>query len=305
MEEDILKNKMAGRFKRSWEIAKITFSIIKEDKKLLWFPILSSIFSMALIIFLLVPKIMLLFSSGEGLVWTSLEWVLIFITYFGVAFIAVFFNFCISYAAAMHFNKNKISFSKIIGFSLSKIHKIFLWSLVTATVGLILKLAENFAEKMKGAGKIILLATRLILGLAWAISTIFVIPTMVYQNLGPFGSIKKSVSVLKKTWGEYLIKSVGFGVVAIIFMIPVFIIALLLMVVGISLPLMAILILILIFIAYTFIISTIVTTMSMIYDTALYAYAESGVVPTPYTEDMMANAFRNKKNKSIQGPLKI
>ena len=287
-----------GVFGRSWELTKLTFSIMKREKELFIFPVLSIIFSVIFIAVILFPTIIIFLFRGETVVWGIIEYLLIFITYFGLAFIAVFFNVCIVYTAATTFSKKGARFWNTIRFAFSKIHLIFLWSLVSATVGLIFRIIENFAKKIKGVGGIVISIINAIFGLAWSIITIFVVPGMVYHNLGPFAAIKKSVYVLKKTWGEYLIKVLGMGTSAFVF----FILGIALGVGLIYLGLMfggIVVALIIGFLVFIYLLSIIIffSVASQIYDTALYVYAESGVVVEPYTKEMMIKAFRSKKKK--------
>jgi hypothetical protein len=70
---------------------------------------------------------------------------------------------------------------------------------------------DSIAEKAGPIGKILLAILRSILASAWSITTIFVIPVMVYRGLGPFDAIKESVETLKKAWGESLVRHFGLG----------------------------------------------------------------------------------------------
>jgi len=134
-------------FSRSLAITKLSLDVIKKDKELLLFPVLSGIFSFLFIISLLFPTVIvgLLSSSGKPAI-TGLGILLLFIVYFGLAFIATFFNVCIVYTTKKRFEGGNASFSESIKFAFSRIHLIFAWSLLSATVGLILRFIENLAE---------------------------------------------------------------------------------------------------------------------------------------------------------------
>jgi hypothetical protein len=103
------------------------------------------------------------------------------------------------------------TFMDSIQFALARVHLIFAWSLLSATVGLLLHMLDSIAEKAGPIGKILLAILRSILASAWSITTIFVIPVMVYRGLGPFDAIKESVETLKKAWGESLVRHFGLG----------------------------------------------------------------------------------------------
>ena len=48
-------NSIGTRFSRSWEITKQTFKVMKADKEILLFPVLSSIFSIMMLLIFIFP----------------------------------------------------------------------------------------------------------------------------------------------------------------------------------------------------------------------------------------------------------
>jgi hypothetical protein len=286
---------MDNPFSRSWEITKLSFGVIKHDKELLLFPILAIIFSLIFIIVVLFPSVLagiITINKDEiGL----LGYIILFILYAGLAFISTFFNVAVVYTAKKRFEGGNALFRESVGFALSKLHLIFYWSLVSATVGIILRIIENFAERSQGAGRILLYLTSSLFGMVWAIATLFVIPGMVYYNLGPIAAIKKSIAVLKKTWGESLIRYYGLGlaqflfiVIGIVFLIPLYFIFSILGLFGIFT-------LIAIGILYFLIVVLVFGIANQIFNTALFVYADSGKIPGGYNEQVMRNAFTKKR----------
>lgn len=285
------------RFSRSWEITKLTFSIMMKEKELFVFPILSALFSIIFIIAMIFPSILLVLFKGNSVVWGA-QIVLIFIIYFVLAFIAVFFNVCVVYTAANTFNKKGAYFWSTIKFALSRIHVIILWSIVSATVGLILRIVEGMARNAKGLGRIFISIIAWLVGMAWSIATIFVIQSLVYKDLKPFAAIKDSVIALKKTWGELLIKAVGIGVVQSLFVGLGLLIMVPFIVIGIvsGSPIL-VLIGVVLFILYIIPVSLFFSVANQIFNTALYVYAQSKTVVGPYTKEMMINAFKQQQKK--------
>jgi hypothetical protein len=291
-----------GAFSRSWEITKLSFGVIKKDRELLLFPLLAGIFSIIFIIALLFPTIISGLLAGESVAFTILDYVLLFIIYLGIAFIATFFNVCVVYTAKKRFEGGDSKFGEAINFAFSKIHLIFLWSLLAATVGLILRLMDNAAEKAGDAGKIALKILRSILGMVWSIITIFVVPAMVYHNLGPFAAIKKSVQVLRKTWGESLIRHYGLGLVQSIFIILGIILAVVLVIITLPLGGIVLGIVIVLLVLYFLAVILVFSIANSIFNTALYVFAESGQVPGGYNQEVLGNAFKGKKPPQQAAP---
>src|SRR5690606_4218374 len=158
-------------FERSWKITKLSFSVINKDRELLWFAFLSFLFSTTFSVAMIVPSI-LPTVMNEGLSETSLEiyqYVIIFLTYFGLAFIATFFNVCVVYTAKVRFEGGNATFGESLSFAFSRIGLIFQWSLISATVGLILRILDNLASRLGKIGEIVASIIIGLLGMAWSI----------------------------------------------------------------------------------------------------------------------------------------
>jgi hypothetical protein len=290
---------IAGVFTRSWEITKLSFGVIKQDKELLVFPVLAGIFSLIFMVLMVFPFIIPALMAEGGAALAFLEYLFIFLIYLGLVFIATFFNVCVVYTAKTRFAGKNATFGESIGFAFKKIHLIFMWSLLAATVGLILKILDNMARQQKGIGAVLFRIMNAILGLAWSIVTIFVVPAMVYHDLSPIEAIKRSVKTLKKTWGESLIRHFGLGLVqsvftfvGIIILIPVgFLVA--------GQGLVPLLIVIGIGILYIVLVSLIFSVANTIFNTALYTYADTGKIPGGYSKDIMKGAFKSRKSSFL------
>jgi hypothetical protein len=284
-------------FSRSWEITKQSFKIIKSDKEILIFPVLASIFSIIFFVFMALPFVMtgVLQQTGLDQLGQVAYYVVIFVFYLGVAFISTFFNVAVVYCAKKRFEGGDPTFGEGFKEAVKRIHLIFLWSLVSATVGLILRLLENSANNKKNNifGRIIMSIIVGILGTAWSIVSVFVVPALVFDNVGPFKALKNSVSAIKKTWGESLIKHYGLGMAETLFVL----LGLIILVPGIfllSVIWQVGLILSGIFIIYLMVVFLLFGTANTIFNTALYMYAEKGATPKVYALETMKNAFVKK-----------
>ena len=138
---------------RSWEITKLSFNVVKSDKKMLLFPLLAGIFSLLFIIVMIFPTIItgFLISGLDESIADIAILAILFLIYLGLAAIATFFNVCVVYTAKKRFEGGESKFMETIGFAFSKLPTIIAWALVSATVGVILKLLSDQAGKM-GAG---------------------------------------------------------------------------------------------------------------------------------------------------------
>lgn len=279
-----------GVFTRSWEITQLSMSVMKKDKELLLFPLIGGIFSILFLIAMLFPTVFAHITAGETL--GFMQYLIIFISYLGLAFIATFFNTCVVYTTKIRFEHGDATFLQSITFALSKLHNILAWSLVAATVGVLLRIIDNLAERMGNLGRTILKIINSLIGMVWGIVTIFVIPAMVYHDLGPFDAIKKSVSTIKKTWGESLIRYYGLGLVQFFFLIIGIAITIGLFLLTYQWGTLAIILTIILAALYFIGVILIFNVANQIFNTALYVYADTGKVPLDFDTEHLENAFR-------------
>src|SRR3977135_4231507 len=94
-----------------------------------------------------------------------------------------------------------------------KILRILMWAVVASTVGIVLQMIE---ERSSWLGKIV----SGMLGVAWAMPTYLMVPVLIFEDDGVFGSIQRSSSLLRETWGEQIISGFGFGLPALFLAIP-------------------------------------------------------------------------------------
>ena len=289
-----------GIFQRSWEITKISFRVIKKDKELLIYPFLAAIFSMLFSVAILFPTIIYeMIQSGvpEDVLsaFSFVEYLIVFATYLGLALIATFFNVCVVYTVKTRFEGGNATLGSSFKFAFSKFHLIISWSLLTATVGLLLYILDRIAESLGNAGEIIVRIIRGIIGMAWGIVTIFVIPGMVYYGLGPKDAIKKSVDTLGKTWGESIVRHFGMGFIQFLFFLLGAGIGSGIYFLTQSLGITGIIITVVVVFIYFLILTLVFNVANSVYNTALFVYADTGSIPQGYNKKLMSNAFKQKK----------
>lgn len=278
---------------RSWQLTKLSFRVIGQDKELLLYPLIAVLLSVGFLLALLYPTIWLEMSNDGSLEWDFANIAITFISYLGLAFIGTFSNMCIVYTAKKRFEGGDATFFESISFALGRIHQILGWATVSASVGLLLRGLDNIAERAGGIGEIVVGVVRSILGMVWSVITIFVVPSMVYRGTGPIAAIKDSVRVLKKTWGESLVRSIGFGLVQFIVLLLgglVFAGLATVMTTTTTMTLVFISLVVVYFVGVIFVFML----AEMIFNTALYAYASEGSIAPGYDQELFEGALRTK-----------
>src|SRR3989344_4017523 len=285
---------MFQHFSHSWQLVKESFAVLKKDKEIMLFPIVSGILSVIAFLLLFVPAGIL--TLGKDLS-SPFFYLLLFIYYVISSFIVIFFNTGLITCAQMRLNGKDPIFKDGLKQAWKHVGNIFVWSLISATVGLILRMIvdriEN-SERLGPIGKLVGMIFMGILGMAWSFLTFFVIPVMIFENRNAFESIKHSGSLFKKTWGENVIGQFSMGIIfGLLSLIGVgaFVLAFL------SGSLSVILIIGVVTVLYWVILAIISTSLNGIFVAAMYNYAKNGKVPSAYSPELMKGAFRAKKQR--------
>jgi len=272
---------------RSLGLVKTSWDVLMDDKKLLVFPLLSGIVTLLVILTFVLP----LFVSDAFVSSGSLITIMyLFLFYVASYCVVIFFNTALISCVNAKLNGKTMSVGEGLSNSAKHLPGILGWAIVAATVGLILNLLE---ERAGFIGDIVLA----VIGGVWSLVTYFVVPVLVLEDKGVFDSLKGSVSLVKKTWGESIVGSASiaiiFVVVGVIAALGVF--ATLLVVPVIFIPALALFLLLVVILAVLY------SAMQGIFVTALYTYAKTGTVPSAFSQDLIANAFVPKLKGPSQG----
>lgn len=118
--------------------------------------------------------------------------------YFLSMFLATFFNVAFVHEILNALKGEPVSVASGIRFAGTKIRVILLWTLFAGLVGLLIAQLER---KFGVFGNWVVR----LLGAAWSVASVFVIPVLVVQeNAGPLEALRSSAGLIKKTWGEAL-----------------------------------------------------------------------------------------------------
>jgi len=150
-----------------------------------------------------------------------------------------------------------------------RIGTVIRWALVAATVGVIMRAVQ---ERLGVVGWI----AGLIGSIAWGLVTFFVLPVLLFEPVNVRGAIRRSAGIFRQRWGEQITASVTIGAALLVMWIPLMVVCLLLMLVSVWL---GVAMMIGSFVAML----TITTTLTDVFNAALYRYAVAGQVPEGFT----------------------
>jgi hypothetical protein len=278
---------MFNKLQSSWVLVKSSARVLWEDKELLVFPIISVIGLLVVSALLFVPllfgNLLDAFFGGENGIF---GYIVLFLFYLLQYFIIFFANTALVGAAQIRLRGGDPTIGDGLRIAASRFGAILGYALIAATVGLILK---AFKDKSKGWGRFVFS----LIGFAWNVATFLVVPVLAAENIGPIAAIKRSVSLLKKTWGEQIIGNFGLGMVFNLVYIVLFIAGIgLTAAVGFTFEsLWAVAVVAAIFIVLFAFTALVNSALSGIFTAAVYEYAANGRDSAFFEGELVHNAF--------------
>lgn len=276
-----------GRIANGWALTKQSWTVLKNDRSLVIFPILSAVFAMIAFVLIWVPTAITAGFLSNGTVDENNPIIVVgaVVTIYVSTFIAIFFNVALAACAERSLRGEDTTVGEGVAAAMRRIGPIIGWTLVAGTVGLILRVLE---ERFPLLGRIAVW----IAGAAWAVATFFVIPVIALEGAGPFRSLKRSVQVVKAKWGEGATGQVAisaatglivFGIVFVGGGIAYALVAVNLAPVGFAVGAVAV--------AAVIVVAIISSALNSIFRVAVYQYAASGQMPAGFDPQLVQSAF--------------
>lgn len=303
------------RLWNSWQLFRSSIHVLVHNPKLLLFPVVTFVCTVVIALFFFAP--VLLVPTGHpwntGAHWLAVagHWGHLTRTgshsqqwhpnaaaygYLAVIYLvsmvcATFFNVAFYHQILRALAGGRVALGEGLEFACRRIRPILMWSLFAGLVGLVIKSLEN---RLGWVGQLVM---RLV-GLAWSVASVFAIPVMIREpNANPLALLRNSTSTLKKTWGEALIGFVGIALGSWLLLAGIFLFVALAALTIVLLHLPALLLPLGIgwfLVVVTF--GYLINVANDVFRCALYVYASEGVVPEPFTADLMDSAWKVKRS---------
>ncbi len=276
-----------GSISRGFRLAKASWGVVKQDHELLWLPVISFFCSLIVIV---------AFGLGMWGIGLPVEgespspgiYVIGFVMYVALAFVTIFFNAAVIGTAMKRLRGEDAKISDGLALARQHIGKIFVWALVTATVGMVLRTIQ---ERSGIVGRIVLG----IIGIAWSVLTFFVVPVLLYEPVGVGGSIKRSAAIFRQRWGEQFIGQATIGLAFFLLSIPIAIVGGL---IAVAVPILGVPLLVVALGA----LMAVAAACSGVFNAALYRYATTGESSGAFSLEDMNSSFRPRKGGRGVGP---
>ena len=283
---------MFARLSNSWELVKASWAVLRADKELIVFPLVSAIASLIVLVTFAVPMLLsglfeAMFAEDVGAV-RIVGYAVAFLFYLVQYFVIIFANTALVGAAMIRLDGGDPTVRDGFRIAWRHVGAIFGYAMISATVGLILRwLARR--------GVIGRLVSSLI-GLAWGMATFLVIPILVVEDVGPVEGVKRSARMLRDTWGEQIAGNISIGLVFGLLIVLTTVVGIIVTVALASLTGSVVLIVlsISVFVVITTALILISSTLSGIYSAAVYRFAAGKETDQFFSPELVESAFRMK-----------
>jgi hypothetical protein len=293
---------MFESFRRSWELVKASYQVLKSDKELVVFPIVSFVGVVLVSLSFLIPLL------GTGILDAVARDGRSETTAFGVIHVIILFLFYLVMYTVIIFCQSALIGAAMIrlkggdptlsdGFRIARQHltSILGYAAISATVGMILQALSSSARSNNNLlGRLVAEIVISLIGMAWTIVTFLVVPILVMEHIGPIEAIKRSAALLKKTWGEQLIGNSGIGAVFGLATLAIVLVAILLTILFAQISGGLAVLVVIVAVVAVLGLSLLGSTLSGIYQAVLYLYATEGQVSAQFPSELVQGAFKPK-----------
>jgi len=285
---------MFERLERSFELVKASANVLRQDKELVLFPLISGASLVAVMLAFALPafglasldSVQMYNEAGKS---SPLWYIFGFFFYLANYTVIFYFNTALVGAAMMRMDGGNPTLKDGLRIASSKIGTIFAYALISATVGMILRIIQ---ERVGFIGKIIVA----FLGMGWALATYLVVPVLAaHDDVGPIDAIKESATLFKDTWGENVIGQAGIGLAFGLIMMAMAVVSIGLVIMAAATKSVVLIALVVIVCVLAFAFAALVKqALEGIYAAALYRWASNEAETPGFPGETLRLAFAPK-----------
>lgn len=272
-----------GRMKRGWELAKVSWAILRSDRSLGAFPVLAGISALLLAAAFGAPTAVLFHEDM-----TVLGVIVAAVGVYFVTFAAVFFNVALAAAAGQVLDGEDATVASGVAVARANLRAVAGWAAMVASVNIIVRALQERAGPIGD----ILLGGLLV---AWTLVTFLAVPVIAAEGTGPIQTLKRSAGIFKDRWGEQITGQFAIGgIVFLVAILPALVLA------GIGVAtgsVVAMVVLIAIAVIVIIVASIVSAALSQIFAVALYRYAIGEGSLGRFSEAQLAASVAPRKGR--------
>lgn len=295
---------MWRRYGVSWRLVRSSWSVLRHNAELLFFPLLT-----------VVGASLMLGGLGWSLFWLlgydiqrvvgAPVWVHVLLTYGWLVLtygVGIYTNTALVAIVLRLLRGERPDFQEGWRLATARLPCILGYALLMATIGMVIRLIfrpAGFLGRLIGPALERTIAFTFV-GLAWHVIPYFVVPVIIYEDVRPLDALRRSAGIIKRTWGNDVVVNAS---VWLAFAGPLILVGLIAspaltwatmtlnewIVTGVVYALLVMLLLTLLF----------KMAMDGIFSAAVYEYATNGVVVDPFDPDDLRGAFSSRSSRVV------
>lgn len=189
------------------------WGMLKQDRELLWLPVVASITGLVAALIVFVPGFALGWAASGGQQDSWGFWVGAVFAAFAASVVSIYFQAALVIGANQRADGGDPNVRGVLAEAWTHKGKILSWAALTTSVGVAIRAVE---QRLGILGNIL----GFLGGVAWAIASFLVVPVVVAENLGPIDAVKRSSQLIRQTWGSSLRTTLRFGLIQLLLFLP-------------------------------------------------------------------------------------
>ena len=279
---------MGNRLSNSFALVKASAHVLRLDKELMLFPVMSGISTILVCATFVAPIAAtggweLFTADGQG---GYVPLAIMFGFYVVLYAVIFFFNAALVGAALIRLDGGDPTVGDGLAIASKRMGSILGYAVIAATVGMILRM---IAERSGFLGRLV----AGLVGMAWTLATYLAVPVLVTKDIGPLDAVKESAMIFKRTWGEQVVGNFGMGWAIFLMVLAWTAVSALALYVSANLVPVAVIPAIGVAVLGYVVLGLFGSALNGVYTAALYRYAMTGEVAN-FDPSIMGNAFRPK-----------
>lgn len=195
--------KFFSRLKTGFSLVRRSARVLRDHPKLTLFPLTAGIAGLG---FLVVLWASFLSLEGEPSLATYAG---LFVFYLGSTFVSSFFTAGLMHCTNQVFHGETPQIRSGLRAASQNISPLLAWAVISATVGVALRTLQDSDNPVSR-----ILTT--LFSVAWTVMTYFIVPVIVFEDVGVVGMFSRSKETVAETWGESMGAIGGIGIVTVV-----------------------------------------------------------------------------------------
>ncbi len=190
------------RARAGWTLGSEALTLIRHHPRLLWFPVLSALAFVAIVGMGLIA-LPLAFGAADGRTLTQADSLVLLasliVVYLLLWLSGIFFSTALCACVLVYRAKGTMSVRDGLAVAIRRLPQIAGWALLAASVGVLLAaLSRLLEERLSWLGTLL----GVVLSATWSAAIYFVAPVQAVEGLGPIAATRRSIDLIRATWGE-------------------------------------------------------------------------------------------------------